>query len=242
MIAPDERHGRDDEQQVGEEETPEHRGPYGKKRWRAMHSIYDLPARGTITPFSSGSGEPDVMPGRRDPTLMLPAACRFVVTYPHVERERRDSAAAARYREPLSVGTRPARVAVQPRAARRVHQLPVPPAPSARSAASGCAPRTSSMPAPILEGIKKTMELLATGPDERPLSVQIFGANAEEMAGAAKWLVERGLADGIDINMGCPVRKVVRTGGGSAHDVRHDRGDRRTRAQGRRGGAGAGHA
>ena len=36
------------------------------------------------------------------------------------------------------------------------------------------------------------------------------------MAGAAKWLVERGLADGIDINMGCPVRKVVKTGGGSA--------------------------
>ena len=36
------------------------------------------------------------------------------------------------------------------------------------------------------------------------------------MTGAAKWLVDRGLADGIDINMGCPVRKVVKTGGGSS--------------------------
>jgi nifR3 family TIM-barrel protein len=68
----------------------------------------------------------------------------------------------------------------------------------------------------IVEGIKKTMELLATVPEERPLFVQIFGSNAEEMTGAAKWLVENGLADGIDINMGCPVRKVVKGGGGSS--------------------------
>ncbi|HJZ58713.1 MAG TPA: tRNA dihydrouridine synthase DusB [Gemmataceae bacterium] len=68
----------------------------------------------------------------------------------------------------------------------------------------------------ILEGIKKTMELLATDAAERPLFVQIFGGKAEELVGGAKWLVERGLADGIDINMGCPVRKVVRTGGGSS--------------------------
>src|SRR5437868_15369324 len=67
----------------------------------------------------------------------------------------------------------------------------------------------------ILEGIKKTMELLATDPGDRPLSVQIFGGRAEELTGAANWLVERGLADSIDINMGCPVRKVVRAGGGS---------------------------
>jgi nifR3 family TIM-barrel protein len=68
----------------------------------------------------------------------------------------------------------------------------------------------------ILEGIKKTMELLATDPAERPLFVQIFGSKPQEMAGAAQWLVERGLADGIDINMGCPVRKVVAVGGGSS--------------------------
>jgi nifR3 family TIM-barrel protein len=68
----------------------------------------------------------------------------------------------------------------------------------------------------IIEGIAKTMELLATHPAERPLIVQIFGGKAEELSGAARWLVERGLADGIDINMGCPVRKVVKTGGGSS--------------------------
>src|SRR3954468_297866 len=68
----------------------------------------------------------------------------------------------------------------------------------------------------ILEGIKKTMELLATDPAERPLFVQIFGGKADELAGAAKWLIDRRLADGIDINMGCPVRKVVKTGGGSS--------------------------
>jgi nifR3 family TIM-barrel protein len=68
----------------------------------------------------------------------------------------------------------------------------------------------------ILEGISKTMELLATTPAERPLIVQIFGSKADELASAAQWLVERGLADGIDINMGCPVRKVVSMGGGSS--------------------------
>src|SRR6266545_903925 len=68
----------------------------------------------------------------------------------------------------------------------------------------------------IVQGIKKTMELLATDAAERPLFVQIFGADANEMTTAAKWLVERQLADGIDINMGCPVRKVVRAGGGSS--------------------------
>src|SRR6476660_6944128 len=42
----------------------------------------------------------------------------------------------------------------------------------------------------ILEGIKKTMDLLATDPAERPLFVQIFGGKADELAGAARWLVE----------------------------------------------------
>lgn len=68
----------------------------------------------------------------------------------------------------------------------------------------------------ILEGVRKTRELLATGPDDRPLAVQIFGGKAEELAAAAKRLVEEGIADSIDINMGCPVRKVVAVGGGSS--------------------------
>jgi nifR3 family TIM-barrel protein len=67
----------------------------------------------------------------------------------------------------------------------------------------------------ILEGLKKTLELLATGPDDRPLSVQIFGGHVQELCDGARWLADYG-ATLIDINMGCPVRKVVRTGGGSA--------------------------
>src|SRR5262249_3292298 len=67
----------------------------------------------------------------------------------------------------------------------------------------------------IVDGIKKTLDLLAHDEAERPLFVQIFGAKADEMVGAARWLVEHKIADGIDINMGCPVRKVVKTGGGS---------------------------
>ncbi len=68
----------------------------------------------------------------------------------------------------------------------------------------------------IIESLKKTLELLATHPAERPLFVQIFGSKADEMSAAAKWLVEHDIAGGIDINMGCPVRKVVKTGGGSS--------------------------
>jgi nifR3 family TIM-barrel protein len=68
----------------------------------------------------------------------------------------------------------------------------------------------------ILEGLKRTLELLATDPADRPLAVQIFGGKADELAGAARWLEDRGLADVIDINMGCPVRKVVAVGGGSS--------------------------
>jgi tRNA-dihydrouridine synthase B len=68
----------------------------------------------------------------------------------------------------------------------------------------------------IIEGLGKTMSLLATDRAERPLFVQIFGSRPGDMTAAAKWLVERDLADGIDINMGCPVRKVVKTGGGSS--------------------------
>src|SRR5262249_28089379 len=49
-----------------------------------------------------------------------------------------------------------------------------------------------------------------------PLAVQIFGSVPDEMAAAAQWLESENRASAIDINMGCPVRKVVRTGGGSA--------------------------
>ncbi len=51
---------------------------------------------------------------------------------------------------------------------------------------------------------------------ERPIVLQIFGHNPAEMAQAARFLVAKTKPDGIDINMGCPVRKVVNGGSGVA--------------------------
>jgi nifR3 family TIM-barrel protein len=54
-----------------------------------------------------------------------------------------------------------------------------------------------------------------TCPEDKPLAVQIFGANLADLDYAARWLEDRGTQI-IDINMGCPVNKVVKGGGGSA--------------------------
>jgi nifR3 family TIM-barrel protein len=67
----------------------------------------------------------------------------------------------------------------------------------------------------LCQGVVRTRQLLAGGPEERPLAVQLFGARPEWMARAAALAEEAG-ADLIDLNMGCPVRKVVRHGAGAA--------------------------
>ena len=56
-------------------------------------------------------------------------------------------------------------------------------------------------------------QLMRIHPDEHPVSVQLFGHDAEVMRSAAAIAAEAG-ADLIDINMGCPVRKVRKTGAG----------------------------
>ena len=61
----------------------------------------------------------------------------------------------------------------------------------------------------------KTNHYLDSTPLDRPLGVQIFGADPNVMAEAARIVEGRG-ADLIDINMGCPVKKVVKTGAGAA--------------------------
>jgi nifR3 family TIM-barrel protein len=67
----------------------------------------------------------------------------------------------------------------------------------------------------LLVQSRKTMELLQTCPEDRPVAVQIYGANAAEMRDAAQWLEDYGVSS-VDVNMGCPVHKVTRGGGGSA--------------------------
>ncbi len=67
----------------------------------------------------------------------------------------------------------------------------------------------------LLERNPTAMKLVASAPADRPLAIQLFGSVAEEMRDAALLCQELG-AESVDINMGCPVRKVVRVGGGSA--------------------------
>ena len=67
----------------------------------------------------------------------------------------------------------------------------------------------------LLTRSHRTMDLIATCTADRPLAVQIYGGDPSEMADAARWLQEYGVSS-IDINMGCPVHKVVRNGCGSA--------------------------
>lgn len=59
-----------------------------------------------------------------------------------------------------------------------------------------------------------TRALLRTCREERPLAVQLFGEDPERMAKAAQYVAQH--ADLVDLNLGCPVRKVVRSGAGSA--------------------------
>ena len=67
----------------------------------------------------------------------------------------------------------------------------------------------------LLEKRDKAFKLIETRPEDSPLAVQLFGSVAEEMRDAALIVESRG-AVSVDINMGCPVNKVVKIGGGSA--------------------------
>jgi tRNA-dihydrouridine synthase B len=67
----------------------------------------------------------------------------------------------------------------------------------------------------LLEKNPKALKLIETRPADHPLAVQLFGSVPEEMRDAAAYLQSIGVAS-VDINMGCPVRKVCRVGGGSA--------------------------
>ena len=63
---------------------------------------------------------------------------------------------------------------------------------------------------------KKTKDMTFVSEHEHPLSMQLFGYEVDSMVTAAKFLDEETTCDIIDINMGCPVKKVVTCGSGSA--------------------------
>ncbi len=67
----------------------------------------------------------------------------------------------------------------------------------------------------LTRGSRKVLRMLRLGSDESPLSVQLIGGNPERMAQAAAMAQEAG-ADFVDVNMGCPVRKVVKGSAGAA--------------------------
>ena len=62
---------------------------------------------------------------------------------------------------------------------------------------------------------EKTFKMLDSTPEEKPLSIQLFGAKPDIMAEAAA-IVESSGADVVDINFGCSVRKIIKTGSGAA--------------------------
>lgn len=74
----------------------------------------------------------------------------------------------------------------------------------------------------LLEKNRKALKLIESPPCDRPLAVQLFGSVPEEMRDAAMFLESQGVA-AIDVNMGCPVRKVCKVGGGSSMMLEHQK-------------------
>ncbi|NQU36906.1 MAG: tRNA dihydrouridine synthase DusB [Actinobacteria bacterium] len=68
----------------------------------------------------------------------------------------------------------------------------------------------------LVERNDHTMVMASFEPDEYPRSVQLYGVDPQTVAAAVKILVSEDRADHIDLNMGCPVAKVTRKGGGAA--------------------------
>lgn len=62
----------------------------------------------------------------------------------------------------------------------------------------------------------KTLKMVEIGENEHPIAMQIFGSEAQTITNAAKLIVDIANVDIIDVNMGCPVNKVVKNGSGSA--------------------------
>ena len=68
----------------------------------------------------------------------------------------------------------------------------------------------------LVYGNKQTSEYIRTSPDDRPVALQLFGSSIESTVKAIEILEEKADYDILDINLGCPVYKVTKTGAGSA--------------------------
>lgn len=66
-----------------------------------------------------------------------------------------------------------------------------------------------------LHHVKTLPKLMEVDPDEKPISIQLFDCRPDFLAEAAQMAVQEG-ADTVDINMGCPVNKITKNGGGSS--------------------------
>ena len=109
-----------------------------------------------------------------------------------------------------------------------------------REQGAGCVVTEMVSAKAVLYNNRNTRELLQIDPDERPAAVQLFGSEPDIMAEIAARL-EEGPYDYIDVNMGCPVPKIVNNGEGSAlmknpgrarlrrQELRHDLPQARTR-------------
>jgi nifR3 family TIM-barrel protein len=72
----------------------------------------------------------------------------------------------------------------------------------------------------LVEGSQKTLRLAGFDPSEQPRSLQLYGVDPHYTGEAVRWLVSEGHVDHVDLNFGCPVRKVTRRGGGAAIPVK----------------------
>ena len=74
----------------------------------------------------------------------------------------------------------------------------------------------------LIERSPETIRMVTPDPDEKIRSVQLYGVDPEVMAKAVEMLIRENRADHIDLNMGCPVPKVTKKGGGAALPWKQD--------------------
>lgn len=74
----------------------------------------------------------------------------------------------------------------------------------------------------LVEDNERTRQMASFDPDESPRSIQLYGVDPHTVAAAVRILIAQDRADHIDLNMGCPVAKVTRKGGGAALPWKRD--------------------